>query len=141
MGTFRFKNDLRDHCAIVQPRLYDCAMVTQIIFRALHCLVDLQSVCDGVGDLRLLTVRGGVLRAVTGLATVSCGCALVSRLAIRALYRLFVLLAFPSKFCSSLSVHRFHHCYWSWRFVLFHLLRKVAQPFDVRNGEVRQLLS
>jgi hypothetical protein len=30
-GTFRFKNDLRNHCAIVQPRLYDSAMVTQII--------------------------------------------------------------------------------------------------------------
>jgi hypothetical protein len=66
--------------------------------------VDLQSVCDEVRDLRLLTVRGEVLRAVTGLATVSCGCALASRLAIRALYRLFVLLAFPSKFCSSSSI-------------------------------------
>ena len=29
-GTFRLKSDLRNHCAIVQPRLYDCAMVTQI---------------------------------------------------------------------------------------------------------------
>ena len=28
---FRVKNDLRNHCAIVQPRLYDSAMVTQII--------------------------------------------------------------------------------------------------------------
>ena len=27
---FRVKSDLRNHCAIVQPRLYDCAMVTQI---------------------------------------------------------------------------------------------------------------
>ena len=25
-GTFRFKNDLRNHCAIVQPRLYDSAL-------------------------------------------------------------------------------------------------------------------
>jgi hypothetical protein len=43
------------------------------------------------------------------------------------------------------SVHRVHHCYWSWRFELFHLLRKVTasgtQPFDVRIGQVRQLLS
>ncbi len=30
MGTFRFKSDLRNHQAIVQPRLYDCLMVTQI---------------------------------------------------------------------------------------------------------------
>jgi hypothetical protein len=30
VGTFRFKSDLRSHCAIVQPRLYDCVMVTQI---------------------------------------------------------------------------------------------------------------
>ena len=28
---FRVKNDLRSHCAIVQPRLYDSAMATQII--------------------------------------------------------------------------------------------------------------
>ena len=27
---FRVKSDLRNHCAIVHPRLYDCAMVTQI---------------------------------------------------------------------------------------------------------------
>ncbi len=27
---FRVKSDLRNHCAIVQPRLYDSAMVTQI---------------------------------------------------------------------------------------------------------------
>jgi hypothetical protein len=31
VGTFRFKNDLRSHCAIIQPRLYDGAMATQII--------------------------------------------------------------------------------------------------------------
>ncbi len=30
VGTFRFKSDLRNHCAIVQPRLYDGAMATQI---------------------------------------------------------------------------------------------------------------
>ncbi len=32
MGTFHFKSDLRtsNHQAIVQPRLYDCLMVTQI---------------------------------------------------------------------------------------------------------------
>ena len=30
MGTFRFKSDSRNHQAIVQPRLYDCLMVTQI---------------------------------------------------------------------------------------------------------------
>ncbi len=30
MGTFRFKSDLRNHQAIVQPRLYDSLMVTQI---------------------------------------------------------------------------------------------------------------
>ena len=30
MGTFRFKSDLRIHQAIVQPRLYDSLMVTQI---------------------------------------------------------------------------------------------------------------
>ncbi len=38
MGTFRFKSDLRNHQAIVQPRLYDavvpylcdCLMITQI---------------------------------------------------------------------------------------------------------------
>ena len=30
---FRVKNDLRNHCAIVQPRLYDSAMVTQIILK------------------------------------------------------------------------------------------------------------
>ena len=45
-----------------------------------------------------------MLRAVAGLATVSCGCALASRLAIRALHRFFVLLAVPSKFCSSASI-------------------------------------
>ena len=33
MGTFRFKNDLRNHQAIVQPRLYDSLMVTQIILK------------------------------------------------------------------------------------------------------------
>ncbi len=34
MGTFRFKSDLRHHQAIVQARLYDCLMVTQItLFR------------------------------------------------------------------------------------------------------------
>ena len=44
-----------------------------------------------------------MLRAASGLATVSCGCALASRLAIRALHRFFVLLAVPSKFCSSAS--------------------------------------
>jgi hypothetical protein len=27
---FRVKSDLRNHCAIVQPRLYDSAVVTQI---------------------------------------------------------------------------------------------------------------
>jgi hypothetical protein len=27
---FRVKSDLRNHQAIVQPRLYDCLMVTQI---------------------------------------------------------------------------------------------------------------
>jgi hypothetical protein len=30
VGTFRFKSDLRNHQAIVQPRLYDSLMVTQI---------------------------------------------------------------------------------------------------------------
>ena len=30
MGTFRFKSDSRNHQAIVQPRLYDSAMVTLI---------------------------------------------------------------------------------------------------------------
>ena len=30
MEPFRFKSDLRNHQAIVQPRLYDCLMVTQI---------------------------------------------------------------------------------------------------------------
>ncbi len=34
MGTFRFKSDLRNHQAIVQPRLYDSLMVTQITLRA-----------------------------------------------------------------------------------------------------------
>ena len=48
--------------------------------------------------------RGGVLRAAAGLAAVSCGCALASRLAIRALLRLFLLLAVPSRFCSSASI-------------------------------------
>ena len=33
MGTFRFKSDLRNHQAIVQPRLYDCLMVTQITLK------------------------------------------------------------------------------------------------------------
>jgi hypothetical protein len=28
--AFRFKSDLRNHQAIIQPRLYDCLMVTQI---------------------------------------------------------------------------------------------------------------
>ena len=37
MGTFRFKSDLRNHQAIVQPRLYDSAMVTQIILRPRGC--------------------------------------------------------------------------------------------------------
>ncbi len=31
---FRVKSDLRSHCAIVQPRLYDSAMVTQITLQA-----------------------------------------------------------------------------------------------------------
>jgi hypothetical protein len=30
VGTFLFKSDLRNHQAIVQPRLYDSLMVTQI---------------------------------------------------------------------------------------------------------------
>ncbi len=30
MGAFRFKSDLRNHQAIIQPRLYECLMVTQI---------------------------------------------------------------------------------------------------------------
>ena len=30
MGTFRFKSDLRNHQAIVQPRLCDCMMVTRL---------------------------------------------------------------------------------------------------------------
>ncbi len=30
MGTFRFKSDLRNHQAIVQPRLYDSLVVTQM---------------------------------------------------------------------------------------------------------------
>ena len=33
MGTFRFKSDLRNHQAIVQPRLYDSLMVTQITLK------------------------------------------------------------------------------------------------------------
>ncbi len=35
MGTFRFKSDLRNHQAIVQPRLYDCLMVTQVTLGAM----------------------------------------------------------------------------------------------------------
>ena len=40
MGTFHFKSDLRtsNHQAIVQPRLYDCLMVTQIP-RLYDCLM------------------------------------------------------------------------------------------------------
>jgi hypothetical protein len=34
---FRTKSDLRNHQAIIQPRLYDCLMVTQITLdRQLH---------------------------------------------------------------------------------------------------------
>jgi hypothetical protein len=33
VGTFRFKSDVRNHQAIVQPRLYDCLMVTQITLK------------------------------------------------------------------------------------------------------------
>ena len=33
MGTFRFKSDLRNHQAIVQPRLYDSLMVRQITLK------------------------------------------------------------------------------------------------------------
>jgi hypothetical protein len=32
---FWTKSDLRNHQAIIQPRLYDCLMVTQITLRAL----------------------------------------------------------------------------------------------------------
>ena len=61
MGTFRFKSDLRNHCAIVQPRLYDCAMVTQITlvrsgmgtspFTSSVCL-STQVECTGTGTSR-----------------------------------------------------------------------------------------
>ncbi len=33
---FRTKSDLRNHQAIIQPRLYDCLMVTQITLAARH---------------------------------------------------------------------------------------------------------
>jgi hypothetical protein len=72
--------------------------------RVVYCLGDLQTVCDGVRDLRLREVCGGVLRAIAGLVAVACDCALASRLAIRALRRFFVLLAVPSRFCSSASI-------------------------------------
>ena len=50
----------------------------------LYRLGDLQTVCDGVEDLRLRVACGGVLRAIAGLVAVACDCALASRLAIRA---------------------------------------------------------
>jgi hypothetical protein len=34
---FRVKNDLRNHRAIVQPRLYDCSMVTQLEITQIAC--------------------------------------------------------------------------------------------------------
>jgi hypothetical protein len=37
VGTFRFKSDLRNHQAIVQPRLCDCLMVTQITLLPACC--------------------------------------------------------------------------------------------------------
>ncbi len=51
MGTFRFKSDLRNHQAIVQPRLYDCLMVTRLC----DCLMVTQITLTGTLTTRVWT--------------------------------------------------------------------------------------
>ncbi len=53
MGTFRFKSELRNHQAIVQPRLYDGLMVTQIT------LYRVSSSAGAAGESRSLAIIGG----------------------------------------------------------------------------------
>ena len=59
MGTFRFKSDLRNHQAIVQPRLYDSLMGTQITLR--ECSRGSLALADGPFPQRSIMryARGG----------------------------------------------------------------------------------
>ncbi len=56
MEPFRFKSDLRNHQAIVQPRLYDCLMVTQITQPRLYdCLMVTQITQPRLYDCLMVT--------------------------------------------------------------------------------------
>ncbi len=78
---------------------------------------------------------------MSATAAVSGGCARASRLAIRALRRFFVPVTAPSKLCSSLSMVSESITAGGSTLKLFHLLRKITQPFDIVISQVRQLLS
>ena len=63
MGTFRFKSDLRDHQAIVQPRLYDSLMVTQITLHRCHCGTDRDAMRPAAAAQLAPSRRGRARRA------------------------------------------------------------------------------
>ncbi len=79
MGTFRFKSDLRNHQAIVQPRLYDSLMVTQItLVPPSHCIWLQRSRCQWLrrffaswlaAFLRVFPLTGGLVHFVAAVPT------------------------------------------------------------------------